>query len=152
MLSLMPFGGDFEQGLKTRRLVAVCAVLVGIVGFISYGLLVPDSSLGDAAKGFYLGAATGITLGGIILLLRTHYLLTHPEARKKARIHTQDEREQAIISQSFQFAGLFTFFAGVAALFVLVAVSPAAAQAVFCVIVVFSITFLFRVLYLSKTR
>ena len=78
------------------------------------------------------------------------YLLTHPEARKKAKIQAQDEREKAIIDQAFQFAGMFTFFAAVASMFVLVAVSKTAALAVFGVIVVYAVSWPLASLYLSK--
>ena len=42
------------------------------------------------ARGFYLGAASGISIGAVILLIRMQYLLTHPEARKKAKIQEQE--------------------------------------------------------------
>ena len=106
--------------------------------------------LSDYARGFYLGAASGISIGAVILLVRVQYLLTHPEARKKAKIQEQDEREKAIINQAFQFAGMFTFFAAVASMFVLVAVSKTAALAVFGVIVVYAVSWPLASLYLSK--
>ena len=51
---------------------------------------------------------------------------------------------------AFQFAGIFTYFAAVASMFVLVAVSKPAALAVFAVIVVYSVTWPLANLYLSK--
>ena len=142
---------DYERSLRRRRLMALGLLAVGITGLVCYILLVHDSeSLSDYARGFYFGGASGICLGALILLIRMQYLLTHPEARKKAKIQEQDEREKAIINQSFQFAGMFTFFAAVAAMFVLVAVSKAAFGAVFAVVVVFAATFLLSNLYLSK--
>lgn len=143
---------DFERSLRRRRLMAFGLLAVGITGLLCYLFLVQDSdALPDFARGFYLGGASGITIGAVILLIRTTYLLSNPEARKKARIQEQDEREKAIMNQSFQFAGMFTFFAAAASLFVLVAVSLEAAAAVVAVVGVYSITWLFRMLYLSKT-
>ena len=142
---------DFDRSLRRRRLLALGLLAVGLTGLVCYILLVHNSEvLPDHARGFYLGAATGICLGAIILLIRTQYLLTHPEARKKARIQEQDEREKAIINKSFQFAGTFTFFCAAASLFVLVAVSMEAARAILSVVIVFDAAFLLSKFYLAK--
>ena len=150
LMKLFLCSGDFEKTLKLRRLIALALLGVGLIGFACYFLLVQDSGLPDFAQGFYLGAASGITLGSVILIARSQYLLTHPEARKKAKIQEQDEREKAIINQAFQFAGMFTFFAAVASMFVLVAVSKTAALAVLGVIVVYAVSWPLASLYLSK--
>lgn len=142
---------DYDRSLRRRRLMAFGLLAVGITGLLCYLFLVRDSdALPDFARGFYLGGASGISIGAVILLIRTTYLLSNPEARKKAKIQEQDEREKAIINQSFQFAGMFTFFAAAASLFVLVAVSQEAAAAVVAVVGVYSIAWLFRMFYLSK--
>ena len=151
MLMRMFDTSDYERSLRRRRLMALGLMAVGITGLMCYALLIHDSDvLPDYARGFYLGAATGSTIGAVVLLARMQYLLTHPEARKKAKIQAQDEREKAIIDQAFQFAGMFTFFAAVASMFVLVAVSKAAALAVFGVIVVYAVSWPLASLYLSK--
>lgn len=142
---------DYDRSLRRRRLMAFGLLAVGITGLLCYIFLIHNSEvLSDYARGFYLGAASGITIGSVILLIRMQYLLTHPEARKKAKIQEQDEREKAIINQAFQFAGMFTFFAAVASMFVLVAVSKTAALAVFGVIVVYAVSWPLASLYLSK--
>lgn len=142
---------DYDRSLRRRRLMALGLLAVGVTGIACYLFLIHDSQvLSDYARGFYLGAASGISIGAVILLVRVQYLLTHPEARKKAKIQAQDEREKAIIDQAFQFAGMFTFFAAVASMFVLVAVSKAAALAVFGVIVVYAVSWPLASLYLSK--
>lgn len=152
MLMRMFDTSDYDRSLRRRRLMAFGLLAVGITGILCYLFLIQGSdALPDFARGFYLGGASGITIGAVILLVRMQYLLTHPEARKKAKIQEQDEREKAIINQAFQFAGMFTFFAAAASLFVLVAVSLEAAAAVVAVVGVYSITWLFRMLYLSKT-
>lgn len=143
---------DYERSLRRRRFVAFGLLAVGITGVVCYLLLVHDSDvLPDFARGFYLGGASGICLGAAFLLVRVQYLLSSPEARKKAKIQEQDEREKAIVNQSFQFAGMFTFFASAASMFVLVAVSMEAALAVLGVVAVFAVTWLVWMLYLSKT-
>ncbi len=142
---------DYDRSLRRRRLMALGLLAVGVTGIACYLFLIHDSQvLSDYARGFYLGAASGISIGAVILLVRVQYLLTHPAARKKAKIQAQDEREKAIIDQAFQFAGMFTFFAAVASMFVLVAVSKAAALAVFGVIVVYAVSWPLASLYLSK--
>lgn len=151
MLMRMFDTSDYDRSLRRRRLLGFGLLAVGLTGLACYILLIHDSGvLPGYARGFYLGAASGISIGAVILLIRMQYLLTHPEARKKAKIQAQDEREKAIIDQAFQFAGMFTFFAAVASMFVLVAVSKAAALAVFGVIVVYAVSWPLASLYLSK--
>ena len=151
MLMRMFDTSDYEHSLRRRRLLAFGLLAVGITGVVCYLLLIHDSeTLPEFARGFYLGGASGICLGAVFFLVRMQYLLTHPEARKKAKIQEQDEREKAIINQSFQFAGIFTFFASAASMFVLVAVSMAAAKAVLCVVIVFAVSWLLANVYLSK--
>ena len=142
---------DYERSLRRRRLAAFGLLAVGVTGIVCYLLLIHDSDvLSDYARGFYLGGASGITIGAVLLLARVTYLLSNPEARKKAKIQEQDEREKSIVNQAFQFAGMFTFFAAVASMFVLVAVSKTAALAVFGVIVVYAVSWPLASLYLSK--
>ena len=142
---------NFERSLRRRRLAAFGLLAVGIVGLLCYLFLIHDSqTFPDFARGFYLGGASGICLGAVFLLVRVTYLLSNPEARKKAKIQEQDEREKAIVNQAFQFAGMFTFFAAAASLFVLVAVSLAAAAAVLGVVAVYAVAWLIANLYLSK--
>ena len=132
MLMRMFDTSDYDRSLRRRRLLGFGLLAVGITGLVCYLLLIHGSGvLSDYARGFYLGAASGITIGAVILIVRIQYLLTHPEARKKARIQEQDEREKAILSQ-------------------LAAVSRTAALAVFGVIVVYAVTWLTANLYLSK--
>lgn len=142
---------DFERSLRRRRWVGFGLLAVGLVGILCYFLLIDGSDvLPDFARGFYLGGASGICIGSVFLSVRTTYLLSNPAARKKAKIQEQDEREKTIINQAFQFAGMFTFFAAAASLFVLVAVSHAAAMAVLSVIAVYAVAWLIACLYLSK--
>lgn len=142
---------DYDCSLRRRRLVAFGLLAVGITGVLCYLFLVKDSDvLPDFARGFYLGGASGICIGSVFLLVRVTYLLSNRSAQKKAKIKEQDEREKTIINQAFQFAGMFTFFACAASLFVLVAVSLAAALAVLSVVAVYSVVWLIASVYLSK--
>lgn len=150
LMKLLSCAGDYERSLKLRRLVAAALLCVGLVGFACYFLLVPDSSLPDFAQGFYLGAASGISAGAVILLCRTQYLLTHPQARKKVRIKETDEREQTILHAAFEWAGILTFFLVAAALFVVLPLSPAAFRALFAVLLLYVLAFSAANLYFSK--
>lgn len=149
--SFLNVPGDFDKTLRLRRVVSIGLLAVGAVAIASYFLLVYQSALPDFAQGFYLGAGSGILLGALILLIRTQYLLRHPEARKKAQIKEQDEREQTIVNRSFQFAGLITFFLTAAALFVVLPLSFAAFNALLAVMAVYCIVFLGANVYFSKT-
>lgn len=151
IMKLMCSGSDFERSLRHRRLLSIGLLALGILGLACYFLLVNGSDrLLDSAQGFYLGASSGITAGAFVLLLRIQYLITHPDARTKARIQENDEREQAIVFKAFQFAGILTFFLCAAAMFVLVALNRAAADAVFAVIVVYALTWAGANVYFSK--
>ena len=144
-------GGDYEKSLKQRRWAAIGLLAVGLVGVACYFLLVPDSDLSDYARGFYLGAASGITIGALILLAKTQYLMTHPEAKRRARIRETDERQMHIVRTAAQLAGVITFFAATAAMFVVLPLSMAAFQALMAVMVLYAVSFYLSNLWLSKT-
>lgn len=151
MLARLFCSPDFDQTLRRRRLLGFCLMDLGILGIVCYFTLVDGrDTLPDFAQGFYLGASSGICLAAVILLIRTQYLMSNPEARKRARIKEQDEREQAIVNGAFQFAGYFTFFACAAALIVAVALSRTAALVLLCVMAVYAITMAAANHYLSK--
>lgn len=133
--------GNYEKSLRQRRLAAAALLAVGVVGLFCYFLLVPGSGLSGYAQGFYLGGASGISAGALILLLRTQYLLNHPEAQKKAKIKERDERERTIVETAFRTAGMVTFFTAAAALFVVLPVSQEAFWALFAVIIFYSLVF-----------
>ncbi len=141
LMKLILCSGDFEKSLKQRRLVAAALLCVGLIGFACYFLLVPGSSLSDYAQGFYLGGASGITAGAVILLCRCQYLLTHPQAQKKARIRECDERERSILHSAFQTAGLVTFFTAAGALFVVLPFSREAFGALLGMMALYALTF-----------
>jgi len=141
---------DFEKTLKLRRLAAAGLLGVGLVGLACYFLLVPGSGLSDYVQGFYLGAASGITAGALILLVYTQYLLTHPEARQKAKVKEMDEREVYLTQSAFRLAGYITFFAAVAALFVILPLSMAAFWALFALVVLYAVSFAGSYWYFSK--
>jgi len=141
LINWLTCGNDYQRALKQRRGFSLAMLLVGLVGFVCYFMLVPGSSLSDHAQGFYLGAASGIVAGALVLLLRAQRLLSNPDARKKARIQEQDEREQYIINETAKFAGIFTFFAAAAALFVVLPLSIDAYYALLGVMVVYTACF-----------
>ena len=142
---------DFEKSLRRRRLFAFGMLAVGITGFLCFLFLVNgNEDIPDFIQGFYMGAATGISLGAVILLIRATYLLTHPEALKKARIKETDEREKQITNDAFRFAGAITFFTVAAALFVVLPFSFAAFYALLGVMAFYGITFLVAGFILSK--
>ena len=147
---LLTDGGDYGKSLKQRRWAAIGLLCIGLVGFTCYFLLVPDSGLPDFVQGFYLGAATGIVIGALILLIRTQYLISHPQAQRKAKIKETDERQMHIARTAAQFAGVLTFFASTAALFVVLPLSMAAFQALMAVMVLYAASFYLSNLWLSK--
>ncbi len=147
---LLAGGGDYEKSLKQRRWAAAGMLAVGLVGLVCYFLLVPDSGLPDFAQGFYLGAAGGLSVAAVTLLVRTQYLITHPQARREARIRETDEREMQIARTSAQLAGTVTFFASAAALFVVLPLSMAAFKALTAVMLLYAASFFLTDLWLSK--
>ena len=141
---------NYDKTLKLRCLYFGAMTLIGLIGFACYFLLVPGSSLSDHAQGFYLGASTGLTAGGLILLIRTLYVLKNPAAKKKARIEETDERQQLIINKAAVFAGMFTFFASAGALFVVLPVSEEAYYALLGVVGVYTIAMAAASLWLKR--
>lgn len=151
MLAKLFCSADFDKTLRRRRTLGFCLLALGILGVACYFLLVDgNNSLPDFAQGFYLGVSSGLCLASVVLLIRTQYLMDHPDARKQAKIKEQDERERAIVNQSFQFAGYLTFFLCAAGLLVAVALSCAAALALLCVMAVYAAAWICANLYLSK--
>lgn len=135
-------GKDYTQQLKNQRLASIGLLLVGIVGIVCYFTLVPGSALEDFTKGFYIGGASGITAGALILLVRCTYLLHNPEAYKKAKVKDTDERSQTIIHKSFEIAGIVTFFTSAALLFVLAPFDLYAFRAIMTVMILFAAVFI----------
>ena len=150
LMKNVTFSKDYDKTLKLRCLWFGAMLAIGLVGFACYFFLVPQSNLGDHAKGFYLGAASGITVAAVFFLVRTQYLMFHPEAKRKARIEETDERQQKIVGGAAQFAGLFTFYAAALALFVLLPLSLHAYYALIGVLAVYTLSFVTANLWLSK--
>ena len=99
MLMRMFDTSDYDRSLRRRRLMSLGLLAVGITGIVCYFLLIHHSDvLFDYARGFYLGAASGITIGSVILLIRMQYLLTHrrPGRRPKSRSRTNGRRPSSI--------------------------------------------------------
>lgn len=143
-------GPDYNKSLRRRLWMGAAFLAVGLVGLACWFLVVPGSGLDDHARGFYLGAATGVTAGAVILLARTAWLLTHPAARKKAQIEDTDEREVHLTRTAAQFAGLFTFFVTACCLFKAVAVPLPTAQVLFGLMLCYVLSFVLARYRLSK--
>lgn len=150
MKTLLQVPGNYERTLKLRRAFALGMLALGAVGLACCYWLVPGSGLPDFAQGFYLGASTGIILGAVILFCRVRHLLSHPEARNKARVKEQDEREKTIQGQAFQMAGIITFFTMAAALLVILPLSRPAFSALLAAMIFYSLSFLITRAYYSR--
>ena len=147
---LLTGGNDYGKSLKQRRWAAIGLLVIGLVGFACYFLLVPDSGLSDHAQGFYLGAATGITVGALVLLAKTQYLMTHPEAQRRAKIKETDERELQITRTAAQMAGGITIFGVALSLFVILPLSREAYYALFGTLMLYTAAFFASSRWLSK--
>ena len=148
--AMLTGGGDYEKSLRQRRWAAIGLLVIGLVGFACWFFLVPDSHLSDHAQGFYLGAATGITAGALFLLIRTQYLMTHPQAQRKAKIKETDERELHITRSAAQIAGGLTLFMVVLSLFIVLPLSMEAYYALIGVVLFYTAIFFLSSLWLSK--
>lgn len=144
---------DFEKTLRRRRLFAFGMLVVGVIGLVCFLLFVQGNpALPEFTQGFYVGAASGISLGALILLFRATYLLRHPEAMKRARIKETDEREKQLVGESFRLAGIITFFTAAASLFAVLPFSFPAFYALLAVMTFYAVTFLALSVILSKIR
>lgn len=125
-------GEDYSKSLRQRSWAALAILAIGLTGLGCYLWLVPGSGLSDHAQGFYLGGACGITAGGLGLLIRSQWMLRHPEKWRKARIQETDERNQRITAQAAQMAGVGVFFLQALAAFLLVAVDRRLVTVLLC--------------------
>lgn len=148
--AMLTGGGDYGKSLKQRRWAAVGMLCIGLVGFACWFFLVPNSHLSEHAQGFYLGAATGITAGALFLLVRTQYLITHPQAQRRAKIKETDEREMQIIRSATQIAGGVTIFGVVLSLFIVLPLCMEAYYALIGVVFFYTAVFFLSNLWLSK--
>ena len=142
--------GDYDKSLRHRCWAALGLTALGLVGLVCYLLLVRSSRLSDYAQGFYFGASCGLIAAGLVLLARTWRLIRDPDARKQAKIREKDERSQHIVNESAHFAGIFTLYACMAALFVLAPISMAACMLLVGVAIIYLLSFLAAHLWLSK--
>ena len=147
---LLTGNGDYGKSLKQRRWAAIAMLCIGLVGFACWFFLVPNSHLSEHAQGFYLGAATGITAGALFLLVRTQYLITHPQAQRRAKIKETDEREMQIARTSAQISGGLTVFAAAVGSFLVLPLSRTACFTLTCVIAFYILCALLSSLWLSK--
>ena len=83
--TILTGNGDYSACLRQRRWAALALLAMGLVGFLCWFFLVPDSHLSEHARGFYLGAASGITAGSLLLLIRTQYLTPRPSGERKSK-------------------------------------------------------------------
>lgn len=135
-------GGNYSKSLRQRSWEALAIMAIGLTGLGCYLWLVPGSGLSDHARGFYLGGACGITAGGLGLLVRSQWMLRHPEKWRKARIQETDERNQRITSQAAQLAGVGVFFLQALAAFLLVAVDRRLVTVLLCSMAAYVLLFL----------
>ena len=147
---LLTDGGDYEKSLRQRRWAAIAMLCIGLVGFACWFFLVPNSHLSEHAQGFYLGAATGITAGALVLLVRTQYLITHPQARRRAKIKETDERKVHIMRSAAQMAGGITIFGVSLSLFIVLPLCMEAYYALIGVVFFYTAVFFLSNLWLSK--
>ena len=150
LIKMMSGGADYDKNLRLRLVLGLAFLAVGIVGFLCWFFLVPDSGLNEHARGYYLGAATGVTLGAVILLARVLYLMRRPEARRRARIQDTDERRQHIIRSAAQVAGVAAFMAAACLTFVVIPFNEQAAHVLLGVMAVYSLVWLAAAAWLSR--
>lgn len=135
-------GGDYSKSLRQRSWAALAILAIGLTGLGCYLWLVPGSGLSDHAQGFYLGGACGITAGGLGLLIRSQWMLRHPEKWRKARIQETDERNQRITAQAAQMAGRWIQILQVPIVLVLLLVDLRLALVIVCFMGLYSMLYL----------
>ena len=84
-------------------------------------------------------------------MIERYFYVSRPEARKRAQVQEEDEREKTIVNQSFQVAGVVCFFLSAAALFVVLPFSYDAFRALLAAMTVYALSFVLANVYFSKT-
>lgn len=115
-------GDDYGRALHTRRRVGLWLAALGLLGLIVSVTLLPQSPLSDMARAFYRGGSFGILISACGIVLRSQWMLRHPERWKAARVRERDERGQYLVSQAAQLAGVALIFLLAGASFILIAV------------------------------
>ena len=116
------WGEDYGRALRTRRRVGLGLAGLGLLGLIVSLTLLPQSPLSPMARAFYRGGSFGILISACGIVLRSQWMLRHPERWKAARVRERDERGQYLVSQAAQLAGVALIFLLTGAAFILIAV------------------------------
>ena len=115
-------GDDYGRALRVRRRVGLALAALGLLGLIVSVTLLPQSPLSDMARAFYRGGSFGILISACGIVLRSQWMLRHPERWKAAHVRERDERSRYRVSQAAQLAGVALIFLLAGASFVLIAV------------------------------
>lgn len=93
-------GKDYQQTLRRRLGIFIGLTVLGLLLIALSFTAMLTAALPSFARGFYMGAGSGLTLSGIVLSVKTRRLMKNPAAAQKAQISEQDEREQAIVTKA----------------------------------------------------
>lgn len=91
---------------KVQRCVQWGLVFLGLVMLGTCVVLAGLGRLEGAVEGFYLGAGTGLTVGGLGLRLADRWRRRTPERDARADLNLQDERNQEISRRAVLSAGV----------------------------------------------
>lgn len=104
-----------ELKRKNRKLALLCAVGIVIAAAAALAWRSGTARLPDYMMGVYCGAGCGLTLAGIILIVKNLILLGNEEKLKQSRLENSDERIREISSLAVKAAVQVMMLAALAA-------------------------------------
>ncbi|MBQ3090660.1 MAG: hypothetical protein IJD21_08905 [Oscillospiraceae bacterium] len=137
MAAMTHLGRSFDEKQRFLTGLFLGCTFVGLVGLICYFTLVTGSDLSPYAQGFYLGISAGLLIAGIIGCSRIKKLQHSEEARRKAEIEWNDEREATVNRTALLTAGMVLFYAIILAMLILAPIDQTMCLVLFVLEMVF---------------
>ena len=97
---------EYKKVIRNRMKFMLAIIIIGIitatVGFWAEFLL--KAPINDLVLGVYSGIGVGLSVTGVILLIKNRFLLNNDEKLKESRLNNTDERIQEVGNKAFRVA------------------------------------------------
>lgn len=132
---------------KVQRGVQRGLIFLGLVMLGTCVVLARLGRLEGAVEGFYLGAGTGLTVGGLALRLADRWKRRTPERDARADLDLQDERNQEISRRAVLSAGTVVLLALCAVMLAAWPLSRPVFWLAFALVLLYALSYLLAFVY-----